>query len=99
MRRGTTPTIKLNVSGVDIETISDWYITVEQDAYQITKTNDDIEFFENGLLQIYLSQEETLNLHKGDVQVQIRAVTVDGARIASDIQECGVEEILYEGII
>ena len=38
MRRGTTPTIELNIKGIEMSQIDEWYITIQQDSVQLTKT-------------------------------------------------------------
>ncbi len=99
MRRGTTPTLVINIKGIDMSTIAEWYITVAQDNTQITKSNDDITI-EDTLLKMPLSQEETMQFRQGEAFIQIRAVTTEGLRIASHIQKLDdIERILYNEVI
>ena len=99
MRRGTTPTIEININGVDMSTISEWYITISQDDLKLTKTNADI-VIEGTLIMIPLTQEETMQFRQGEAFIQIRAVTTEGLRIASHIQKLDdIERILYNEVI
>ena len=81
MRRGTTPTITINVTGETFEN-STMYVTIEQSSLQITKTGDDVEIYptESGCtVALFLTQEETLQFAKGSARLQIRWITSDGA--------------------
>lgn len=99
MRRGTTPTIELNINGVDMSTISEWYITIQQDSTSITKTNADITIA-GTVIDIPLSQEETMMFKQGEAFIQIRAITNEGLRIASVIRKLDdIERILYNEVI
>lgn len=97
MRRGTTPTITVNVDGIDFEDVSHWYISIKQGSYVLTKTEDDIELKEDEhVAEVPLSQEETLNLRSGMAEIQIRLSLKDGSKVASDIKELLVDSILYD---
>lgn len=99
MRRGTTPTIELNIKGIEMSQIDEWYITIQQDSVQLTKTNEDITIA-GTVISIPLSQEETMRFKQGEAFVQIRAVTTEGLRIASSIHKLDdIERILYNEVI
>lgn len=98
MRRGTTPTLVINIKGIDMSTIAEWYITVAQDSVQITKTNADIEI-EGTLISMPLTQQETMLFKSGEVSVQIRAKTTENIVIASGIQTIDIDRILYNEVI
>jgi len=98
MRRGTTPTIVINVKGIEMTEIAEWYITVAQDSVQITKTNEDIEI-EDTLIKMPLTQTETMKFKSGEVSVQIRAKTTEDVVIASGIQTLDIDRILYNEVI
>ena len=98
MRRGTTPTIVINVKGIEMTEIAEWYITVAQDSVQITKTNEDIEI-EDTLIKMPLTQAETMKFKSGEVSVQIRAKTTEDVVIASGIQTLDIDRILYNEVI
>lgn len=99
MRRGTTPTIELNIKGVEMSQIVEWYITIQQDSTSITKTNEDISI-SGTIIDIPLSQAETMKFVQGEAFIQIRAVTDEGMRIASAIRKLDdIERILYNEVI
>ena len=99
MRRGTTPTIELNIKGVEMADIAEWYITIQQDSVQLTKTNEDIEIV-GTLITIPLTQEETMLFKQGEAFIQIRAITTDELVIASAIRKLDdIERILYNEVI
>lgn len=98
MRRGTTPTLVINIKGIEMSDIAEWYITVAQDSTQITKSNDDITI-EDTLLKMPLSQEETMRFKSGEVSIQIRAKTTEDVVIASGIQTIDIDRILYNEVI
>lgn len=99
MRRGTTPTLKIKVKGIDIKQFSSIYVTFRQGDIEITKTNEDIEIEPENTLSIWLSQEDTLAFSRGHVDVQIRAVTENKVVVASGIKMLFMEQILKEGVI
>ena len=98
MRRGTTPTIVINIKGIEMSDIATWYVTLAQDSMQITKTNEDITI-EDTLIKMPLTQQETMKFKSGEVSVQIRAVTTDDVVIASGIQTLDIDRILYNEVI
>lgn len=98
MRRGTTPTLVINIKGIDMSTIAEWYVTVAQDSVQITKTNEDITI-EGTQLSIPLTQQETMKFKSGEVSVQIRAKTTEDVVIASGIKTIDIDRILYNEVI
>lgn len=75
MYRGTTPTLKVRVKGIDLAQLESVYFTIKQGKTEITKTREDLTFEEENVLSVYLSQEDTLLLTRGYVYVQIRAAT------------------------
>lgn len=98
MRRGTTPTLVINIKGIDMSTIAEWYITIAQDSVQITKSNEDIEI-EGTLIKMPLTQRETMMFKSGEVSVQIRAKTTEYVVIASEIKTIDIDRILYNEVI
>lgn len=100
MRRGTTPinTFTTDISLVGAEVI---FLTYQQGGETVieipkgermTVTEDSIS--------VQLTQEETLRLDKNrKVKMQIRAGFADGNRVACDVMEAKVEEILKDGEI
>ena len=101
MRRGTTPTITINVTGEDFfeDTV---YVTLEQDSFQLTKSGEDVVITPtaNGsTVAIFLSQKETLMFKKGSARIQIRWIDSSGIALASPIKSIAIDSILLEGVI
>ena len=106
MRRGTTPTLKLKLTGIEVDKLNEIYVTLEQEAdhccnqIQITKReNEMVKDVENNILEVSLSQEETLKFKQAPVEVQLRATTTDGKKIATNIAKSNVYKILLEEMI
>jgi hypothetical protein len=101
MRRGTTPTIVITVTGEDFDG-STLYVTIEQGALELTKTGSDVTVTptETGsTVSLYLTQEETLMFGKGKASIQIRWINGSGVAQASPIRTIDVSPILLEGVI
>ena len=99
MRRGTTPTITLTVDA----DVHDWtmYVTFANGGNQVTFEDDRLVKTLDGpqtKVEFVLSQEETLALSVGTVEVQIRAIK-DGVALATDIQRLPIDRIIKEGVI
>lgn len=99
MIRGTTPTLEFMLP-FDVGTLSDAYITMVQNRKVVLeKCISDCECTGN-CLRVKLTQEETLKLncvHR--VEIQIRAKTITGDAIASEIITADAERILKDGVI
>lgn len=105
MIRGTTPTIPLHVdTDISDHTI---YVTLENSGNEITLENDrlTVEYVpahgnqsERTNISFILTQEETLALGMGMVEIQIRAIK-DGVAVATDIVKTNNGRILLEGVI
>lgn len=100
MRRGTTPTLEIKITGIEVSELKSIYISLNQYKKEVVKSTEDIivEKASNSLY-IPLTQKDTLTLSRGYVYVQMRAVTKDGFAVASGIKMVPVEEILKEGVI
>lgn len=101
MRRGTTPTIIIRVTGATFED-STVYVTLKQCDTVLTKTSDDISISvegNNSVISVYLSQEETLMFAKGELSIQIRWINAAGIAQASPIKQIEVDPILLGGVI
>lgn len=105
MIRGTTPTIPLYVN----RDISAWkmYVTLESACSEITVSNDrlDVEYIpahddepERTNVTFTLTQEETLSLGVGAVEIQIRAIH-DGTAVATGIARTENGRVLLDGVI
>lgn len=100
VRRGTTPTLEIKITGIDVSELINIYVTLKQYKKEITKSTEDITVDEiANKLYVPLSQEDTLVLQRGYVYVQMRAATKDGQAVASEIVMKTMEEILKEGVI
>lgn len=100
MIRGTTPTLEIKITGIEVSELESIYVTLSQHKNQVTKSAEDITIDEiANKLYVPLSQEDTLVLQRGYVYVQMRAVTKDGQAVASEIVMKTMEEILKEGVI
>lgn len=101
MRRGTTPTITITVTGEDFAGAT-MYVTLEQGDVELTKTGTDVVVTATqtgSTVEIFLSQEETLMFTKGTAKIQIRWIDQGGIAQASPIKNITVDAILLEGVI
>lgn len=98
MRRGTTPTLRITVEGIQVESLTSIFLTLKQGNTELEKTNVEVDT-ENNRLIAELSQEETLMFDEGGVRVQFRALLENGKAVASNIVTTTMDEILMEGVI
>ena len=102
MRRGTTPTFTLNVTGATFSGCN-VYVTIRQNGVMLTKSGEDLDISvideEHCKIVIGLTQEETLSLKTGKAAIQIRWIDSTGVAGASSIKEFCVNPILLEGEI
>lgn len=100
MRRGTTPTIKLKLTGIDLELLKDVFVTFQQGSFELTKTGDEVTIdTDSAVIKVVLTEEETLKFRANPAAVQIRAVTKDDSVIASTIKNINIGDVLYEEVI
>ena len=99
MRRGTTPTLQITVTGLtDIE-VQNVYLTLRQGQTTIEKTESGVTI-DGEVISANLTQEETLSLvAKVDVALQLRVLSTNNTAYASNIVTVPVEAILKEGVI
>lgn len=98
MYRGTTP-INIFRTDVDLTNASVLFITYKQhDKVVLEKTIDDVSIH-GEMVEVRLSQRETLLFSEGIVTIQIRAKFQDGSVIASSLIRTNAREILKEGEI
>ena len=64
MRQGTTPTLVIHTSGLELEKLTSLYLTIEQNGTTLTKRMEDLEIEEN-TVAVTLTQEETLQFMPG----------------------------------
>ena len=101
MYRGTTPQIKLTLdTTLDLTDIVSLYVTFKSFAIEITKTLEDVSIDnEKKEIRVALSQEETLKLKRGAVQVQVRFRMDDDLAYATSIAKLSLDDVLKEGVI
>lgn len=99
MRRGTTPTLQITVTGLtDIE-VQNLYLTLRQGQTTIEKTESGVTI-DGEVISATLTQEESLSLvAKVDVALQLRVLSTNNTAYASNIVTVPVEAILKEGVI
>jgi len=99
MIRGTTPTLEF-VIPFDTGQLSEAFVTLSQnEEIIIDKALKDCQCNENKL-SVRLTQEETLKLQCDCMtEIQIRAKTLEGEAIASQIIKVNTERILKDGVI
>lgn len=94
IRRGTTPNITLNVSGVVQENIVKAIFTLKQGSLMMNKEAV-ISTDDNNIGIVTFTQEETLQLvadKNADVQVKFK--DKNGKVMATDISQIEIKEIL-----
>ena len=103
--RGTTPTISFNVhTELDLSEVAEVWITFKSKmgsvAQEITFTIEDVEIdAANKKIDLFMSQEETLEFSAVPYDVQIRLKTDDGLAYASSVIEQPIGRILKDGVI
>lgn len=103
MRRGTTPDYCLYIQGYDLTSCA-VFVTLAQGEQKLTLTGsklnveyDDIE--NRSIVRFSLTQQNTLDLKCGNVQIQIRFVDINGNAQASNIEFIEVKPVLNEEVI
>ena len=105
--RGTTPTLTFHVKDetLDLSTLAALWITFKSKAgnpKQIEKTFtlEDVNVdAENHNIEVYMSQEDTLELMNASMECQIRARFDDDKAYASTIEDLPIGRILKDGVI
>ena len=104
--RGTTPSITLNVKGVDLSDASVWptvIVTVENVHNSFDVERDGLVIVSNDSgcsLTFALTQAQTLALSvMRPIYVQLRAKDADGNAIASPMASVEVEDVIKDGEI
>lgn len=99
MIRGTTPLLEF-VIPFDTGVLAEAFITLSQNGVVVLeKALEDCECAANKL-SVRLTQEETLELIHGiNTEIQIRAKTVSGESVASNIFRERTDRILKDGVI
>jgi hypothetical protein len=99
MIRGTTPKLEFTFP-FEVNTLSDCYVTLAQNnVIVLEKCLADCQCGGRTLV-VHLTQEETLKLDCNcNTEIQIRAKTISGDAVASNIIVVATEKILKDGVI
>lgn len=104
--RGTTPSITLNIKGVDLSDAAVWptvIVTVENghNSFDVTRDGLTITSTDAGCaLTFALTQSQTLALSvMRPIYVQLRAKDANGDAIASPMESVEVKEVIKDGEI
>lgn len=99
MIRGTTPTLEFTLP-FEVSILEDAYVTLAQKGIEVLSKRLGECSCDKNKLVVTLKQEETLLLccdYK--TEIQIRAKTLEGAALASQILTVDTERILKDGVI
>lgn len=104
--RGTTPSITLDIAGVDLSDAAVWptvIVTVEngRNTFDVLRDKLTIAKTDNGCsVTLALTQAQTLLMHKLQrTLVQLRAKDAEGNAIATEIASVTVDDIVKDGEI
>ena len=99
MIRGTTPTLEFMIP-FDTSLLAEAWVTLSQSGKIVLNKELKDCTCEARKISVRLTQEETLELDcNSKTEIQIRARTVAGDAIASDIITVNTNRILKEGVI
>lgn len=98
MTRGTTPHYILTILDFQSVETHSLYVTIRQGCNTLTLTGDDLEV-ENNVINVTLTQEQSLSFKQGQAQLQLRGIDDEGVAYASDIVVVQVNPVLYQEVI
>lgn len=105
IRRGSTPILTITAENIDMRDCT-VYVTLKQEGIvQITKRTDTngavwMEYEEpNTIINVTLSQADTMQLKPGRTLIQLRWIEEDGTAHVSDIARIEMSKTLLEGVI
>lgn len=99
MRRGSTPIETIYVHGIDLTGYT-IFVTIKARGIEITKTGNDLHVaYADGVTAVVfsLTQEETLSLPEGSVDLQLRFINEEQKSDSTEIVKLNVGRILKEG--
>ena len=108
MRRGTTPTLNISIDYVSTDIARAWISFAQGGTVIINKelTDEDVTIEDvteagetHAVIHITMSQEDTLALVPGPLELQVRALMDDDKAAASAIVKLNVAKILKDGVI
>lgn len=98
--RGTTPdyilTVNTDLTGKTV------YVTIAQyPGCKLTLTNEDLLIVpgEETVINITLTQEQTLGFNVGSAEVQVKYIAEDGKTHGTDIQEITIDRALLDRVV
>lgn len=98
--RGTTPdyilTVNADLTGKTV------YVTIAQyPGCKLTLTNGDLLIVpgEESVINISLTQEQTLGLSVGSAEIQVKFIADDGTTQATDIQTITIDRALLDRVV
>ena len=100
--RGTTPEIEITVkTEIDLHQAAEvWIYISQQNKVKIDKKITDVTFdYEDRMMTVRLSQEDTLGLKEGEALFQIRLLLLDGTALATLASKVVVKQVYKEGEI
>lgn len=103
MYQGTTPAIPFTIKGYDLSDAT-VYITFFNNNNLMTKSGEDVETSydegtETSTIVCKLTQQETLDLKRGSVRVQIRFIYENGEAYATNKAVIEVNDVLLQEVI
>lgn len=102
MYKGTTPTFTLTLpEEVDLTTAQNVYVTFEKGKKELRKTDTDLVVTTN-VIEVYLTQEETLSFPSGDVALQVNWTYIqDGVkkRAATEIVKVNMRTNIEDRVL
>lgn len=101
MYRGTTPKFSLKLeTDISFDDIEECYVTIASKIVNLTIGKDRLDFNdEMKRIELTLTQEETLQFHEGNAEIQVRIKLKDGTALASTIDKTVINKILKNGVI
>lgn len=100
--RGTTPEIEITVkTEIDLHQAAEvWIYISQQNKVKVDKKITDVTFnYEDRMMTVRLSQDDTLGLKEGEALFQIRLLLLDGTALATLAQKVVVKQVYKEGEI
>lgn len=100
--RGTTPEIEITVkTEIDLHQAAEvWIYISQQNKVKVDKKITDVTFdYEDRMMTVRLSQEDTLGLKEGEALFQIRLLLLDGTALATLASKVVVKQVYKEGEI
>ena len=106
MYQGTTPTLTFKVPGYDLTDKSVFVSIKSNGGETLTKTGDSLDVSYNSqgeeeysLVELRLTQQETLRMRTGDVICQIRFIDSEGNALATQKATVNVNDVIYKAVI